>query len=95
MPLIDILLKIESLFNVLAIPLCCRYGNKNRTISKRIHILFEDFFEYFFNLNAFELENFEKQKKYTQVLFEDMLMFALQVLIYAKVVRVPLLSQDH
>ena len=42
-----------------------------------------------FNLNSFELDNFEKQKKYTQVLFEDTFLLVLQIGIGLGIFNVP------
>ena len=77
MPIIDILQKIEVVIKVLTIPLQCKGNSKDKTIAEQIQIYCQDFFEMTFGLNSFELENFEKQKKYTQVLFEDAIIFGL------------------
>ena len=60
MPTIDILLKIESVLKVIAIPFYCKCGKNKTSISKMIHTGYENFLETLFNLNPFELENFEK-----------------------------------
>lgn len=87
MPFVDIMLKLDALVHFLVSPLFCKVNK--RTIRQRIINWEEKLFEKMFNLNSFELDNFEKQKKYTQVLFEDTLMFMLQVGIGTGFLRVP------
>lgn len=60
MPTIDILLKIESVLKFIAIPFYCRVGKNKISCTNKIHITYENFLETLFNLNPFELENFEK-----------------------------------
>ena len=58
MPMIDLLLKLEAIINVLLIPFCCKIGK--RSIAMHAKIMQEQLLEQMFNLNSFELENFEK-----------------------------------
>lgn len=56
----------------------------------------DDLMKYLFQLNSFELQNFEKQKIYAQVLFEDTLMLFLQALIISGSLSVPeIMKQTH
>lgn len=50
--------------------------------------------EQIFMLNSFEVDTFEKQKMYTQVLFEDLPMIFLQALICFEILKVPGLKND-
>ena len=77
MPIIDILLKIQAVVKVLSIPLCCKCCSKKKSVARQVQEESEYYLECMFSFNSFEFENFEKQKKYTQVLFEDTLMFSL------------------
>ena len=44
-----------------------------------------------FMLTFYEVESFEKQKKHTQLLFEDFIMLFLNILIGSGILQVPLL----
>lgn len=88
MPILDIWLKIFSAIRVFCLLLICKTKSKKKygwiaqdTIEKR--------FENMVNCNAYELDSYERQKKYTQVIFEDLLMLILQLLIYTSVLDVP------
>lgn len=59
MPLIDLLIKIEALINLITVFFFTCDSN-GKTIGRRLHELMERGFEKAFNLNAFELEAFEK-----------------------------------
>lgn len=49
----------------------------------------EVYYEKLFDLNSVELENFEKQKKYIQVIFEDIIMVLLQAAVRLQILNVP------
>ena len=42
-----------------------------------------------FDLNSFELGAFQKQKRYTQVLYQDSIMLVLQIIIFSNILKVP------
>ena len=71
MPLIDLVLKIEVIVNLLVLPFSLILpkipGPKGKEVSigKFIHGMIENWYETVFNLNAYEIESFEKQKKQT------------------------------
>lgn len=82
MPVIDILLKLESFINFILMPFSSCKGENEHPIGRRFHTWYEDMFDTVFNLNALELDNFEKQKKQTQLIFEDLIMLFLDGLIF-------------
>ena len=56
---------------------------------------FEKFYYSVFSLNMHEMECFETQKKYSQLLFEDFVMFLLNLLIFAEVLNIPLFKKSE
>jgi hypothetical protein len=46
-------------------------------------------------LTFYEVESFEKQKKHTQLIFEDIIMLTLNALIFSKVLDVPIISEKN
>lgn len=77
MPIIDISLKIQVTILLFLALIPCKVTKKNISLhewgKEKLEILYEDLFD----LNSNELENFEKQKKYIQVIFEDFIMVLL------------------
>lgn len=59
MPLIDLIEKVESIIGILLLPFKF-IGSKDSNLSRRFHIWIEKKYEEWFNLNAFELDTFEK-----------------------------------
>lgn len=88
MPIIDLALKIQvAILLVLALLPCIKINKVplNEWGQEKLEILFENLFD----LNSNELDNFEKQKKYIQVIFEDFLMVLLQLFIHLEILNVP------
>ena len=48
-----------------------------------------------FLLTFYEIDSFEKQKKHTQLLFEDSLMLVLNILIFSGYFDVPILNEKN
>lgn len=88
MPLIDVLTKVELSLNVLLLILCC-FGKRSIICQLRIQKVFQKKFEGLFGINEYEKENFKQQTKYSQLIFEDLLMLILDALIFSGVLRVP------
>ena len=62
MPAIDIIQKFEAIIGILLLPFKC-LGTNEYNVSRRFHAWIEKKYEDIFNLNAFEIDTFEKQKK--------------------------------
>ena len=94
MIIVDILQKIESIIRILLIPISCKVkSQRNKSVRRLVQEwIHQEFFEKIFKLNSFELDTFEKQKKFTQVLFEDMVMLVLYGMIQFKYLNVKELS---
>jgi hypothetical protein len=90
MPIIDLALKIQiTILLFLCLFPCKKCGKEKKSLNEWGHEKLERLYESFFDLNPNELENFEKQKKYIQVVFEDFLMVLLQLIIHLKWLNVP------
>ena len=87
MPIIDIIQKFEAIIGLLLLPIKFLSSNENN-LSKRFQKWIEKKYEEMFNLNAFELDTFEKQKKQTQLIFEDLVMIFLDFLIFTHILTV-------
>ena len=87
-PLVDLLLKMENIISVLLIPFVCFKKNGqsfNERISQGIRQYIQDTLE----MNDFEIENFKQQSKFTQMIFEDLVMILLDVLVVTGVFNLP------
>lgn len=79
-------MKIESIIQITTVPFYCL------DITKWLRKQGELMYNRLFMLNFFEIDSFEKQKKHTQLLFEDFLMLTLNVFIFFKWINVPILD---
>lgn len=85
MPIIDGYMKFEAIVLIVTLPFkCC---------SRYIRVQFEKNYDRLFLLTFFEIEAFEKQKKHTQLLFEDAMMLALNIWIFSGWLHVPMLEE--
>jgi hypothetical protein len=64
MPTIDLLLKIQAILSIFALPFDCKSKNKD-TYRVQFQGWMEKWFYNLFALNSFEIVTLEKQKKYT------------------------------
>lgn len=87
-PLIDILIKVHNVINVLFLPFCC-CKRRGKALNERVHNCLTQFTLRLTNMNEFELHNFKSQSKYTQMLFEDLMMVLLDALVVFGVFSVP------
>ena len=46
-------------------------------------------------LTFYEVESFEKQKKHTQLIFEDTIMLTLNFLIFMQILDVPIITEEN
>lgn len=83
MPLIDLMLKVEAFGILLSLPLICCQG------SRRFRVFMESVYYRLFGLNIQEVEQFEKQKKISQLIFEDLPMLFLNIFIFSETIYAP------
>ena len=87
-PLIDVTIKLQTLVNVLFLPFqCCKRNGK--TLSERVRDKLPARVADLTEMNDFELLNFKQQNKFTQMIFEDLMMLTLDGLVIFGVFKVP------
>lgn len=86
--IIDMLQKIEAMVNFIMIPFSCKLKSK-KPIRQSVQEGMKWFFKEQFDLNQFDLEQFNQQRKYTQMIYEDIVMFALNIFIFSGILIVP------
>lgn len=92
LPFMDLYIKVKSLFLTLFIFLFFIKKTKQRYVDFRKWT--ESIYNKIFKLTFYEVESFEKQKKHTQLLFEDSLMLLLNAFIYYEVLDIPILKES-
>lgn len=90
LPFLDFFIKVRATILLLLLPLhFTKFNGAYRSLRKSL----ESFYNQTFLLTFYEVESFEKQKKHTQLLFEDLLMLVLNFFIFAEILVVPILSE--
>jgi len=88
MPIIDCYMKFEAIILFVTLPFSCK------GFARKVRVQFEKNYNNFFLLTFFEIESFEKQKKHTQLLFEDAIMLSLNIAIFSGLLHVPILETE-
>jgi hypothetical protein len=93
-PITDILFKLQTLINVLFLPFRC--SNKDgMALNSRIREYTSKKIMRLTDMNEYEIESFKKQSKYTQLIFEDLLMIVLDAFVILGVFSVPLMTSGN
>ena len=87
-PLVDLLLKMENIISVLLIPFVC-FKKNGQSFNERISQGIRQYIQNTLEMNDFEIENFKQQSKFTQMIFEDLVMILLDVLVVTGVFNLP------
>ena len=88
MLILDVVQKIEALGVFLTVWFTGK--NRNRIVPK----MFERIYLKVFGINMHEIECFETQKKYSQLVFEDFLMISLNLFMFLSILNVPQLTKE-